>query len=267
MKTNELALPDTAGTQWPQAVEILNEDGRSPIVLICEHASNYIPPEYAGLGLDHEELQRHIAWDIGAAQVTRSLSRRLDAPAFLGTYSRLLIDLNRPPHVSASVPVRSEATDIPGNHSLSAAERERRVRMIFTPFQAAVAAHMERRKLAGRDRILIAMHSFTPVYLGTTRPWHVGVLFGKAGDLAQAIISRLQREPELNVGGNVPYSVSADDDFALLEYGDNVGNPAVLIETRHDLIANTANADRWADRYATVLSDAVSSLGAGGDRA
>ncbi len=265
MKTKETAVPATAGAQWPPAVEILNEDGRAPLVLICEHASNYIPPEYAGLGLEDADLQRHIAWDIGAAHVTRSLSRRLDAPAFLGTYSRLLIDLNRPSHAPASVAVRSEATDIPGNHSLSPAERERRVRKIFAPFQDAVAAHMERRRLAGRDRILIAIHSFTPVYLGETRPWHVGVLFGKASDLAQAIISGLQREPELNVGSNVPYAVSADDDFALLEYGDNVGNPAVLIETRHDLIATTTTADRWAERYATVLSDAVASLRRAGD--
>jgi predicted N-formylglutamate amidohydrolase len=251
---------------WPRAVETLNENGRSPIVLVCEHASNYIPLEYAGLGLDAAHLTRHIAWDIGAANLTRALSRRLDAPAFLGTYSRLLIDLNRPPDVPASMPVRSEATDIPGNHSLSRAERDRRVQLIFAPFQAALAAHMERRQRTGRASIIIAIHSFTPVYLGKARPWHIGVLFGKAANLAQAIIAGLQRDPTLNVGANVPYSVSSEDDYAVLVYGDNLGNPAALIEMRHDLIPSLDTAEHWAERLAAVLSDAVLGLGHRGDQ-
>src|SRR5690606_24040260 len=108
-------------TQWPASVEALNESGDSPFVLVCEHASNYIPAEYHKLGLEERQLLRHIAWDIGAANLTRALSKRLDAAAFLGRYSRLLIDLNRPLHVADSIPQRSEATDIPGNRSLDAA--------------------------------------------------------------------------------------------------------------------------------------------------
>ena len=254
---NELGMTATAETQWPLAVDVLNEEGRSPIILICEHASNYIPAEYAGLGLDAAELSRHIAWDIGAANVTRHLSNLLDAPAFLGTYSRLLIDLNRPPGVAASVPVRSEATEIPGNRSLSQAEHDRRLRLIFVPFQAAIAAHMERRKHAGRNSMIVAIHSFTPVYHGVARPWHVGILFDKAADFAHAIITRLQRNPDMNVGANVPYSVSPEDDYAMLVYGDNIGNPAILIEVRQDLIANPAAAEHWAERLAVALSDAT----------
>ncbi len=119
-----LMRAEAGPTDWPDAVEVLNEDGRSPFVLICEHASNHIPAEYDKLGLDEKELARHIAWDIGAAQVTRALSKRLDASAFLGGYSRLLIDLNRPLHVADSIPLRSEATDIPGNLSLGDAGEE-----------------------------------------------------------------------------------------------------------------------------------------------
>ena len=252
--------------QWPHAVETINENGRSPIVLICEHASNHMPTEYAGLGLEASQITRHIAWDIGAANLTRALSRQLDAPAFLGTYSRLLIDLNRPPGVPASIPVRSEATDIPGNLSLTQAERDRRAQLIFAPFQAAVAAHVERRQRERRPNVVIAIHSFTPVYLETTRPWHVGVLFGKGSELARAIIAGLQRDPTLNVGANVPYAVTPEDDYAVLVYGDNVGKPAVLIEMRHDLISSPDAAEHWAKQLGAVLSEAVLGLSHRGDQ-
>lgn len=241
-------------TDWPPAVEILNDTGRSPYVLICEHASNHIPSEYAQLGLDDKELARHIAWDIGAADVTRALSKRLDAATFLGGYSRLLIDLNRPLHVADSIPLRSEATEVPGNHALDVAERERRARLMFHPFQGRLRAHIDQRTAEGRHNILIAIHSFTPVYLGQPRSWHAGVLFDKAETLGQALIAQLRRDPLLNVDANVPYSVSAEADYALVVHGDLLGNPAVLIEIRNDLIADPAGVAEWTDRLAQALS-------------
>ena len=249
MTANSNHTPD-----WPPAVEILNAAGRSPFVLICEHASNHIPAEYAKLGLEDKELVRHIAWDIGAANVTRALSERLDASAFLAGYSRLLIDLNRPLHVADSIPLRSEATDIVGNHSLSETERERRARLMFHPFQDGLRAHIDERATDGRRNILIAVHSFTPVYLGQSRSWHAGVLFDKAEALGQALIAQLSRDPLLNVGANVPYSVSAEADYALVVHGDLLGNPAVLIEIRNDLIDDDAGVAEWTDRLAQALS-------------
>jgi predicted N-formylglutamate amidohydrolase len=244
----------TTAPAWPDPVEVLNPAGASPIVLLCEHASNYIPPEYEGLGVSAVELQRHIAWDIGAAEVTRHLSRMLGAAAFLGTYSRLMIDLNRPLGARTSIVARSEATDIPGNVALSAAERERRGRLIFTPHHEAIEAHLRTR--AGRRTFIVAIHSFTPVYLGDARKWHVGVLFEKGKALAEATIERLRAlDPALNVGANVPYSVTIEDDYGLLVHGDNVGNPAMLIEIRQDLIGTPDAAEQWAVRLAGVLSE------------
>jgi predicted N-formylglutamate amidohydrolase len=249
-----MTAADTPTLDCPPAVEILNDTGHSPFVLICEHASNHIPAEYRQLGLDDKELVRHIAWDIGAANVTRALSKRLDAAAFLGGYSRLLIDLNRPLHVADSIPQHSEATDIPGNHSLSAAERERRARSMFHPFQDSLRAHIDQRAADGRRSILIAVHSFTPVYLGQPRSWHAGVLFDKAEALGQALITQLSRDPMLNVGANVPYSASAEADYALVVHGDLLGNPAVLIEIRNDLISDDDGVAEWTDRLAQALS-------------
>ena len=243
----------STATEWPAAVDVLNEHGRSPYVLICEHASNHIPAEYRKLGLEDKELVRHIAWDIGAADVTRALSKRLDASAFLGGYSRLLIDLNRPLHVADSIPVRSEATDIPGNHSLSAAEKERRQRLMFHPFHDRLREHIEQRSADGRRNVLIAVHSFTPVYLGQQRAWHAGVLFDTAEALGQALIAQLSQDPLLNVGANVPYDVSADADYALVVHGDLLGNPAVLIEIRNDLIADREGAAVWTNKLEAAL--------------
>ena len=246
----------TAARAWPDPVEILNAEGHSSVVLLCEHASNYIPPEYAGLGVSAADLQRHIAWDIGAAEVTRHLSRLLGAAAFLGTYSRLLIDLNRRPGARSSIVPHSEATEIPGNVGLSAAERARREQLIFRPHHAAIEAHLDARARAGRETFIVAIHSFTPVFLRNRRQWHVGVLFEKGRSLAEATMARLRAtNPRLNIGANVPYSVSIGDDYGLLVHGDNIGNPAMLIEIRQDLIATPEATASWAYRLAAIFTE------------
>jgi predicted N-formylglutamate amidohydrolase len=256
-----------ADSQWPVAVESLNETGQSPVVLLCEHASNFIPAEYAGLGLATSELQRHIAWDIGAAGVARLLSRLLDAPAFLGAYSRLLIDLNRPPNAPSSIVARSEATDVPGNESLTPAERERRSARIFKPYHQAVEKHLAQRSSARRSAVIVAIHSFTPTYHGKPREWHAGVLFDKATAFAETTMERLRAgEGNLKVGANVPYAVSPEEDYGLLVYGDNIGNPALLVEIRQDLLLTEKHQRDWADRLAAALAIDVATSAGGSAR-
>ena len=238
---------------WPEAVEVINEGGASDIVLICEHASNHMPPEYAGLGLDAQDLTRHIAWDIGAAAVTRGLAERLDAPAFLGHYSRLLIDLNRPPGVPSSIPERSESTDIPGNLGLTEVERKRRRDLIFAPFHNRVAKHLSARERAGRKTRIVAIHSFTPVFHGKAREWHAGVLYDGSRAFGEAAVKGLARDSNLNVGHNVPYVISRDGDYGVLVHGEDRGHPAILFEMRQDLIANGHGIAEWTLRLAKVL--------------
>ncbi len=235
------------------AVEVVNEAGGSQIVLLCEHASNHVPPAYQALGLKPSQLRRHIAWDIGAAGLTRLLSRRLDAPAFLGTHSRLLIDLNRPLGSSDSILVRSEDTDIPGNANLGEMEREHRARTIFTPYHDRVAAHLDRRDRLGKPTCLLTIHSFTPVFLGVKRPWHAGVLHGAADGFALAILRSLQADHGLHAGANVPYAVNRDDDYAIPVHGEDRGIPSALIEIRQDLLESEAAQQAWSDRLATTL--------------
>jgi predicted N-formylglutamate amidohydrolase len=239
----------------PPAVIVVNEAGGSPIVLLCEHASNFIPARYHGLGLSPSDLGRHIAYDIGAAEVARQLSRALDAPLLLSGYSRLLIDCNRPLAAPSSIPERSEDTDIPGNIGISAEERAARDALCFAPFRARVAAALDARLAAGRPTLLIGMHSFTPVYQGVARPWHVGLLYARGRRLGQAMLAALAADPALVVGDNEPYRITDAGDYTVPVQGEARGIATVLIEVRQDLIADAAGAAVWGARLAAVLAD------------
>ena len=239
----------------PPAVTAVNEGGASPYVLLCEHASNHIPGAYAGLGVSPGDLRRHIAWDIGAAELARRLSRLLDAPLFLSGYSRLLIDCNRPLGVPTSIPTVSEATEIPGNHGLDAAERARRATAYHAPFHRRVEQALDERTGVGRPTIVVGIHSFTPVFLGERRPWHAGVLYGQAAAFGLALAARLRAEPGLCVGDNEPYRVTPDTDYTVPVHGDRRGLAAALIEVRQDLIGDDAGVGAWAARLSPALAD------------
>ena len=235
------------------AVTAVNEAGSSPYVLLCEHASNVIPGAYGGLGLPPSELVRHIAWDIGAAELATALSAHLDAPLFLAGYSRLLIDCNRPPGAPTSIPLVSEATRVPGNQGVDDAERARRADSFFWPFQRRVSAHLDARRDAGRPAVVVGIHSFTPVFHGQRRPWHGGVLFRRATAFAEALLAEL-REPGLHIGANEPYSISDETDYTVPAHGEQRGLRAVLIETRQDLISDDAGVAAWSDRIGRALA-------------
>ena len=241
----------------PPPVEVVNEEGTSPLVLLCEHASNFIPPEYDRLGVEEGALQRHIAWDPGAAAMARDLSRRLDASLFLTGYSRLLIDCNRPPGSETSIPTVSEDTTIPGNLDLPPQERERREAAYFRPFRDAVLAHLAGRARHGRPTVVIGVHSFTPIYLGIRRPWHAGILYAAASDLAATLLEGLRDDTALVVGDNEPYRVEEGYDHTVPVFGDGRGLPAVLLEVRQDLIAGDQGAAAWAARFEPILRRAA----------
>jgi predicted N-formylglutamate amidohydrolase len=234
------------------AVTAVNLAGTSRYVLLCEHASNYIPESYAGLGLGPVDLARHIAWDIGAAGLARALSARLDAPLFLSGYSRLLIDCNRPPGSASSIPPRSEDTDIPGNQGLPPEEVAARQDRFFRPFHAAVADCLDARR--GRPTVVIGVHSFTPVYQGIRRPWHAGLLYADAVALGRGLVAALAADPALVVGDNEPYRIEAEHDYTVPIHGDARGIPAALLEVRQDLLADAAGIEAWAARLAPALT-------------
>lgn len=236
----------------PAPWRIDQADGASPYLLICDHASNRIPRRLAKLGLDDIALASHIAWDIGAAAVADGLGAALNATVIQQAYSRLVIDCNRPPGSADSIVTLSERSHILGNLALSATETETREREIFAPYHAAIVDHLEARRQRARPTLLIALHSFTPVYLDVARPWHAGVLYNRDPRMARVLGQEL-RTSGLVVGDNQPYAVGDDTDYAIPRYGEARGLPHVELEIRQDLIADSAGQATWIRRLARML--------------
>lgn len=238
----------------PPPVRVLNAEGSSPYVLLCEHASRFIPDEYEGLGLSETDLSRHIAWDIGAAQVAESLSQALDAPLVMAGYSRLLIDLNRPLGSATSIPEVSETTVIPGNLNLTAVERLRRATRYFEPYQAAVQQLLDQRIASRKGTTIVGVHSFTPVFKGVARPWHAGILYRKAQRFGHALAEALGGADQA-IAENEPYQIEDDSDYTVPVHGEARGLDAVLVEVRQNLISDQGGASVWATRLATALKE------------
>ena len=241
----------------PPAVSILNAQARGGLVLACDHASNRIPQTLGTLGLTPPQLASHIAWDIGIAGVGRRLADALDATLIQQNYSRLVIDCNRPPEVATSIPEISELTPIPGNVDLSDTDRAARMREIFTPYHERIDAELDRRRQAGCATMLVALHSFTPVFKGVARPWHAGVMYNRDPRFARQVLAVLQKEPGLAVGDKEPYLVSDTSDYTIPVHGERRGVPHVLIEIRQDLIADENGQRAWALILARLLPRAM----------
>ena len=237
----------------PSACLTLGQPNDAPYLLVCDHAGNRIPRKLGTLGVSDSERQRHIAWDIGAAGVVRGLAERLGAFAILQNYSRLVIDCNRSPSVESSIVTISEDTPVPGNVGLSPADKEQRVAEILQPYHDRITAELDRRRDAAIPTVLVAIHSFTPVYRGVSRPWHAGLLYNRDDRLSRPLMALLRQEGDLVVGDNEPYAVSDESDYTIPVHGERRGLPHGEIEIRQDLIAEAAGQAAWADRLARLL--------------
>lgn len=246
--------PPLLGPDDPPPFSILNPDGRAPFVLVCDHASPAVPASLGTLGLEREQFARHIAYDIGAAAVTRLLSARFDAPAVLSGFSRLVIDPNRALDDPTAIPVVSDGVVVPGNRAIDAEEIGRRTEAIFTPYQEAVARTLASKRVGGAVPALVSIHSFTPVMRGVARPWHVGVLWDADGRIARPLIAALRTDGRWCVGDNEPYSGVGTPGGTVETHAYPAGLPNVLIEVRQDLIADEAGAALWAEVLAAALA-------------
>ena len=246
--------PALLAPQDPAPVTVLREAGRSPFLLIADHAGQAVPAALDGLGLPQSELDRHIGWDIGIAGTTARLAELLDACAILQAYSRLVIDCNRPLESPGSIAEASDGRQVPGNLGLDAAQRRQRVEEIFAPYHARIAAELDRRAAAGAPTILVAMHSFTPSMAGSDRPWHAGVLYQRDARFSHALRDALRAEGDLVVGDNQPYRVSDATDYAIPVHAERRGLPHVELEIRQDLIADAAGQQAWAARLARLFT-------------
>lgn len=225
------------------------------LLLLCDHAGNALPPGFASLGLSADLFQTHIAYDIGAATLTRALAAAYGAPALLGRWSRLLIDLNRGPDDPTIVMKLSDGSIIPGNARADAAEVARRIQAFHAPYHAAIAAALD---AMGPDAVIVSVHSFTPSWKGVPRKWEVGVLYDRDRRLADPLMARLA-EAGFTVGDNEPYSGALEGD-TLWRHGTARGLPHALIEIRQDLIATPQAAEGFARRLKPVLDAALGDM-------
>jgi predicted N-formylglutamate amidohydrolase len=244
----------------PPVFLIERAKGRSAFLLTCDHAGRAIPHRLASLGLSEDELSTHVAWDLGVAELGRRLSVRLDAFLIMHNYSRLVIDANRPPGAPDSIPTLCERTRIAANEGLSSGDALERFAQVFQPYHHRIRAELDARSQLANRSVLVALHTFTPLYLDEARPWHAGVLYGRDSRLAELVREGLRADAALIVGDNEPYSVSDATDYTIIVHGEQRGIPHVELEVRQDLVASESDAQSWAERLGGVLEKAVPRL-------
>jgi predicted N-formylglutamate amidohydrolase len=246
------------GPDDPPPFVILNEQGSAPALLVCDHASRAFPRSLARLGLPEVATWQHMAWDIGAAELTRGLASALGAPAVLAGYSRLVVDCNRPPeHVEAFRTV-SDGQEIPGNHALTELDRAQRLACFSDPYHEAIGAMLAGFRLRGVVPLFVSVHTFTPTMGGLERPWHVGVLWDRDEACARHLISGLRAEAEIVVGDNEPYSGKHPTDFTVHQHAESAGLPYVCLEIRQDQFESPAGTERWIRRLAKLIGPMLS---------
>jgi predicted N-formylglutamate amidohydrolase len=251
--------PDEAtpllGADEPRPFRVLNADATTPLLLVCDHASRVIPRFLGDLGLTKPDLARHIAYDIGAAELTLGLAHRLNCTAVLAGYSRIVIDLNRPPGDPESILAVSDGTVVPGNQNLSESEQAQRAEALHWPYHHAVDAAFARLRRIGPEPLLFSVHTFTPSLGGEDRFWDAGVLWNRDPRLAVPLLTLLRRHPGLVIGDNEPYS-GLKLSYTLDLHAGTAGLPNCAIEVRQDHCENEADLARWI----TILGDALAAI-------
>jgi predicted N-formylglutamate amidohydrolase len=244
----------------PAAYEAFNGSGRAPVLLLCDHATRFLPRALGTLGLSEAELKRHIAWDIGIAELTRGLAKALDAAAVLSHFSRLVIDPNRALDDPTLVPRLSDGVVVPGNRDLSPTDLQARIDGFHRPYHEAVQRTLDALLARGAVPAIVSMHSFTPVMKGVERPWHIGVLWNDDARLAVPLMVRL-RAQGIPVGDNEPYSAREGHGYTLFVHAAPRGLANVLIEVRQDLIDTHHGAAQWTARLGEALAVVLEGLG------
>jgi len=243
----------------PAPFEIINRDGTAPLLLVCDHASRVVPERLGRLGLDDAVFERHIAYDIGAAQVSRHLSEHLDAPLVLAGFSRLVIDLNRPLGHPDSIVEESDDTPVPGNQGLNETAKRQRIRELFEPYHDAVNRALARIWERGKPPAIFSVHSFSPGYGEKPRPWDIGVLWNRDPRIAVPLMEKLEARG-LNVGDNEPYS-GQHLAYTIDMHGGSAGLANCVVEINQDQVRDAAGIGRWSTMLEEIMPEILSVSG------
>ena len=251
------ALTPLLGPHEPPPHEVINADGQSRLLLVCEHASNRVPESLNQLGLSPSALERHIGWDVNAVEVAKTLSAHFDSRLVVANYSRLVTDLNRSVNDRNCFREKSESLRVPGNQNMTAEQKNQRIEALFKPFHQAVNHEINRFFVHQISPVLISIHSFTPVYKIHHRTEQIGILWDKSERLAVPLIQALKRNKHLVVGDNLPYSGKHPEDYTIDVHGESANLACLGIEIRQDLIANPEGIERFSGLLIDALSDVL----------
>ncbi|MBA3563123.1 MAG: N-formylglutamate amidohydrolase [Gammaproteobacteria bacterium] len=251
---DQISAQSLIGPQDPPPFELLNPHGEARALLVCDHASRAIPAGMNRLGLDELALERHIACDIGAGDLARGLAARLDAPAVLAGYSRLIVDCNRDLADPTAFPAVSDGERVPANAGLSPEGKALRAQCFYWPYHHAIAQALTRFRERDRVPAFISIHSFTPFFHQDDRPWHVGILWDQDPRMPVALMERLRKESGLRVGDNEPYSGRLPADYTVDHHAESARLPNVSIEVRQDLVETPEGVGEWVDRLGEALA-------------
>lgn len=241
----------------PAIFELINANTAAQILLVCEHAGQTVPTKLNGLGIAPEIFNQHIGYDIGAAKLTRKIAAKLNVPAILQNYSRLVIDCNRPTDQFDSIPETSDHTLISGNQNISEAHRQSRIDEIFTPFHNKISQLLDQNQY----KLIIAIHSFTPQMNGIKRPWDVGFLFRQDQQTSRRLMEYLSaNHAQLNIGENQPYNIEDNSDWFVPIHGEQRHIAHSLIEVRNDHLLTQNGIDKWADIISKSIQHFISEL-------
>lgn len=250
-----MSHPASAPAPFPPIV--LNGNYNRGVVVICDHASNKIPPELNGLGLSAADLERHIAWDIGAADVALFLAARFKLPAVLSGVSRLVIDCNRDPGDPASIPTVVDRTPIPGNANLTVWQKTERMSRGFVPYHNTVEEMMTAALAAVKDPVVLSVHSMAPELNGELRPWPIALSSHEDKRLSNPMLAALRSRIEMPVGDNQPYALDPAEDYSLPHHAMRRGLRHLQVEFRQDLIADQPGAIKWAKVFGDALKEVL----------
>ncbi|MBL1405249.1 MAG: N-formylglutamate amidohydrolase [Hyphomicrobiales bacterium] len=248
---------NTVPTSSP-VVSLLNSQGKSAVLIVCEHASNFVPEKYKDLGLSKELLQSHIAWDPGANKVAMHLSKLLDAPYVKGEVSRLVYDCNRPINAASAIPEKSEIYEVPGNMNLSQVAKKQRVEEIYQPFEDCLTHALS---AFSSPPAIITIHSFTAVYANNPRTVELGILHDKDTRLADAMLNVADKHTSLVTLRNEPYGpTNRGVTHTITTHASPINAPCVMIEIRNDLITNEIECKNIAVMLHSLITEALSKM-------
>ncbi|SFM35938.1 N-formylglutamate amidohydrolase [Shimia aestuarii] len=254
-------MHQSTAEDYEGVARIINSDGRSSVVLVCEHASSFIPDALDNLGVAEEFRQSHVAWDPGALAVAERMARILDAKLVVSGVSRLVYDCNRPPEAPDAMPARSEIVDVPGNVGLNDAARAARVATYYEPFRTLLAQTVSQTEAP----VIVTVHSFTPVYHGKTRAVEIGVLHDVDTRLADSMLAIATGHTEAKVERNDPYGPEHGVTHTLREHALPGAHLNVMLEIRNDLITASRQQVKMAEMISGWVSNALRDLVSNGE--